>query len=194
MKRILCSLLLVTTLITCGCGKKELTPNELFQKMMDNMQNIESVTAKIDIEIDIEEEEKTVVDFGVDMKIQEKSEKSFLTAMDMKMKYGSMGINFDTYLDFNDTNFTMYMKNFVITIGREFGSGGREIGEMLAEKLNFTFYSERLAAKASEATGIDEEFFREVDEKQKKSFWYMFAMSNLLSDDLDTALRASSYK
>lgn len=86
------------------------------------------------------------------------------------------------------------MKNFVITIGREFGSGGREIGEILAEKLNFTFYSERLATKASEATGIDEEFFREVDEKQKKSFWYMFAMSNLLSDDLDTALRASSYK
>ena len=80
------------------------------------------------------------------------------------------------------------MKNFVVTIGREFGSGGREIGEALAEKLGFTFYSERLAAKASEATGIDEEFFREVDEKQKKSFWYMFAMSNLISDDLDTAL------
>lgn len=80
------------------------------------------------------------------------------------------------------------MKNFVVTIGREFGSGGREIGEALAEKLGFTFYSERLAAKASEATGIDEEFFRKVDEKQKKSFWYMFAMSNLLSDDLDTAL------
>ena len=80
------------------------------------------------------------------------------------------------------------MKNFVVTIGREFGSGGREIGESLAEKLGFTFYSERLATKASEATGIDEEFFRKVDEKQKKSFWYMFAMSNLLSDDLDTAL------
>ena len=80
------------------------------------------------------------------------------------------------------------MKNFVVTIGREFGSGGREIGEALAEKLGFTFYSERLAVKASEATGIDEEFFRKVDEKQKKSFWYMFAMSNLISDDLDTAL------
>lgn len=80
------------------------------------------------------------------------------------------------------------MKNFVVTIGREFGSGGREIGELLAEKLGFTFYSERLASKASEATGIDEEFFRKADEKQKNSFWYMFAMSNLLSDDLDTAL------
>ena len=80
------------------------------------------------------------------------------------------------------------MANFVVTIGREFGSGGREIGELLAAKLGFTFYSERLAAKASEATGIDEEFFRKADEKQKNSFWYMFAMSNLLSDDLDTAL------
>ena len=80
------------------------------------------------------------------------------------------------------------MKNFVITIGREFGSGGREIGEAIAEKLGFTFYSERLVSKASEATGIDESFFREVDEKQKKSFWYNFAMTNILSDGTEHSL------
>ena len=77
------------------------------------MQDVESVTAKLDIQIDIEEKEKTVVDFVVDMKLQEKSEKNFLTAMDMKIKYGSVNVDFDAYLDFNDTNFTMYMKNFV---------------------------------------------------------------------------------
>lgn len=80
------------------------------------------------------------------------------------------------------------MGNFVVTIGREFGSGGREIGEAIAEKLNFTFYSEKLVSKASEVTGIDESFFRKVDERQKKSFWYMFAMSNILSDGTEDSI------
>ena len=80
------------------------------------------------------------------------------------------------------------MGNFVVTIGREFGSGGREIGESIAEKLNFTFYSEKLVSKASEVTGIDESIFREVDERQKKSFWYMFAMTNILPDGTEESL------
>ena len=36
------------------------------------------------------------------------------------------------------------MANIVITIGREYGSGGREIGEKLAKELGFTFYDKEL--------------------------------------------------
>ena len=54
------------------------------------------------------------------------------------------------------------MKN-VITIGREYGSGGHEIGEMLAEELGFTFYNKDLISKIAENLCVSEEFVRNTD-------------------------------
>ena len=59
---------------------------------------------------------------------------------------------------------------FIITIGREYGSGGRFIGELLAKKLNISFYDENLLTKASEESGLSEFVFKSYDEKKDAFF------------------------
>lgn len=60
-------------------------------------------------------------------------------------------------------------KKIVITIAREYGSGGRTIGEMLAKELGIHFYDKELAKLASEDSGINEALFNTNDEKVKAS-------------------------
>lgn len=55
-------------------------------------------------------------------------------------------------------------QNFVITIGRQLGSGGRILGEELAHALNVAFYDKALIEKASAESGLDPEFFEQADE------------------------------
>jgi hypothetical protein len=59
------------------------------------------------------------------------------------------------------------MKNprFVITIGRQFGSGGREIGRRLADLFAIPYYDKELIATASKESGLDPEYFEKADEK-----------------------------
>ena len=71
----------------------------------------------------------------------------------------------------------------VITIGREFGSGGKYIGEKLAEELGMQLYDKEILNKVSEESGIDLKVLEEVDEKQEQSFWYTFARSMYSSAD-----------
>ncbi|MFA6770136.1 MAG: cytidylate kinase-like family protein [Bacteroidales bacterium] len=58
---------------------------------------------------------------------------------------------------------------FVITIGREFGSGGREIGEMVAAQLGIDFYDKKLIEIASQKSGINKELFENADESKSYS-------------------------
>lgn len=71
----------------------------------------------------------------------------------------------------------------VITIGREFGSGGKYIGERLAEELNMKLYDEELITRVSEERNIDIHLLNENDEKHKKSFWYTLAMASMSMSD-----------
>ena len=57
------------------------------------------------------------------------------------------------------------MKNYVITIARGYGSGGRTIGQMLAKELNIPYYDRELMRLASDESGINEELFAKADEK-----------------------------
>ena len=57
------------------------------------------------------------------------------------------------------------MDNYVITIGRSYGSGGRTMGKLLAEELGIDCYDMELLKKASEESGINESLFGESDEK-----------------------------
>lgn len=61
------------------------------------------------------------------------------------------------------------MSKFVITIARQYGSGGKTIGNMLAKELNVNCYSREILKMASEDSGINERFFNEVDEKLKNN-------------------------
>ena len=56
------------------------------------------------------------------------------------------------------------MKNFVITVARGFGSGGRNIAAMLANELGVHSYDKRILTLASQYSGYPEHFFREADE------------------------------
>lgn len=58
-------------------------------------------------------------------------------------------------------------KKFVITIARQFGSGGRTIGQMLAKELNVEYYDKDLIRKASEESGINMDLFAKADEKHR---------------------------
>ena len=54
---------------------------------------------------------------------------------------------------------------FIVNIGRQLGSGGREIGEKLAARLGIDFYDKELINLASEESGLCREFFEKADEK-----------------------------
>lgn len=56
-------------------------------------------------------------------------------------------------------------KQLIITIGREYGSGGHAIGEMLAEKLGIGFYDAEIIQRLSEKKGIKKETLSKYDEK-----------------------------
>ncbi len=57
------------------------------------------------------------------------------------------------------------MNKLIISIGRQFGSGGRVIGKALAEKLNIDYYDKELLLLAAKESGIASEFFEQKDEK-----------------------------
>ncbi len=66
----------------------------------------------------------------------------------------------------------------IITISREFGSGGREIGRTLARDLDIPFYDKELLEIASKESGICEELFVKNDESYTNSFLFSLVMGN----------------
>lgn len=68
------------------------------------------------------------------------------------------------------------MANKIYTIGREFGSGGREVGEKLAAKLGIKLYDKELLQQAAKDSGFCEEIFENHDEKTTNSFLYSLVM------------------
>ena len=64
----------------------------------------------------------------------------------------------------------------IITIGRQYGSGGKEKGKRLAEYYNIPFYDKELLKIAARESGICEEMFESYDEKPTTSFLYSLVM------------------
>lgn len=64
----------------------------------------------------------------------------------------------------------------IITIARQYGSGGRAIGRKLAEKLEVPFYDKELLERAANDSGICKELFENHDEKPTNSFLYSLVM------------------
>lgn len=61
------------------------------------------------------------------------------------------------------------MENFVINLGRQLGSGGRKIGQALATHYGIPFYDKQLITLAAEESGLDVRFFKQNDERNKRS-------------------------
>ena len=68
--------------------------------------------------------------------------------------------------------------HFCITIGRELGSGGRRIGELVAAKLGISFYDKELLSLASKESGLEKGFFEKADERQA---WSLFGITEYYS-------------
>ena len=64
----------------------------------------------------------------------------------------------------------------IITIGRQFGSGGKDIGKMLAEQLGYEFYDKEMLNRAATESGLCKEIFETHDEKPTNSFLYSLVM------------------
>lgn len=78
--------------------------------------------------------------------------------------------------------------NTVITIGRQFGSAGREIGEKLAEYFGIKCYDKELLTRAAKESGFCEEMIQNHDERPTNSFLY-----NLVMDTYSFGYNTSSF-
>lgn len=78
--------------------------------------------------------------------------------------------------------------NTVITIGRQFGSGGREIGEKVADYFGIKCYDKELLSRAAKESGFCEEMIQNHDERPTNSFLY-----NLVMDTYSFGYNASSF-
>lgn len=79
----------------------------------------------------------------------------------------------------------------IITISREFGSGGREIGKMIAEQLKIPFYDKELIEIAAKESGIDKELFEENDNRTSKGFHLLGALGYSLGGPLSSITQLS---
>lgn len=70
------------------------------------------------------------------------------------------------------------MKHMIITIAREYGSGGRLIGQRLAEELNIPFYDKKLITLAAQESGFAEDFVAKTEQKKTFSFFYNLYMTS----------------
>lgn len=64
----------------------------------------------------------------------------------------------------------MTSSELIIVIGRQFGSGGREIGQKLAERLGVPYYDKRLLAEAARAFGLQSDVLARSDERRPSMF------------------------
>ncbi len=78
--------------------------------------------------------------------------------------------------------------NTIVTIGRQFGSGGREIGEKVSEHFGIKCYDKELLSRAAKESGFCEEMIQNHDERPTNSFLY-----NLVMDTYSFGYNASSF-
>ncbi|MEG2653861.1 MAG: cytidylate kinase-like family protein, partial [Ruthenibacterium sp.] len=69
-------------------------------------------------------------------------------------------------------------EHLVFCIGRQFGSGGHEIGEGVAKKLNIPCYDKEILKQAAQESGIVEDLFEKADEKPTSSFLYTLSVGS----------------
>ena len=69
------------------------------------------------------------------------------------------------------------MQKYIVTIGRQFGSGGIMIAYMLSQKLGIPLYDKKMVTLASQASGLPEDVVAEYEQKRSSSFLYSLYMS-----------------
>ena len=86
------------------------------------------------------------------------------------------------------------MKNRIITISREFGSGGRTIGKMVAEKLGIPCYDAEIIQKMADETGFAPEYVKEAGEYSPGSFFSAAFSNRMFSPTNEDILWQHQYR
>ncbi len=76
-------------------------------------------------------------------------------------------------------------KNLVITLERQYGSGGLEVGELVAQKLGIPCYSQEILEKAAQTCNIPEEYIESTQENVSQSFLYQLSMASKTGESVD---------
>ena len=75
------------------------------------------------------------------------------------------------------------MAKRIITISREFGSGGRFIGEEVAKKLGIAYYDKNIIGQIAEKSGLSPEYIQENAELSPKKGLFAYAFSVVISQE-----------
>ena len=98
--------------------------------------------------------------------------------------YPCLAVTGETDLKFTVGKAMVITMNQIITIGREFGSGGREFGRRLAEELGFEYYDNEILTEISNHTSMSEEYIKQVTE-QRPHRLYPITVGHTLSFEQD---------
>ena len=82
--------------------------------------------------------------------------------------------------------------NKIITIGREFGSGGRELGRRLARELGFDYYDKEILTEIAKHTSLSEEYVQQVVENQPRQLYPITVGRSFLYVDTQPLQQASA--
>ena len=82
--------------------------------------------------------------------------------------------------------------NKIITIGREFGSGGRELGRRLARELGFDYYDKEILTEIAKHTSLSEEYVQQVVENQPRQLFPITVGRSFLYVDTQPLQQAST--
>ena len=82
--------------------------------------------------------------------------------------------------------------NKVITISRQYGSGGREVGQKLADYYGIPFYDNEIISHAAKESGFSEVAFERAEEKATNSFLYSLAMGMSAYGNMDLGISSMS--
>lgn len=80
-----------------------------------------------------------------------------------------------------------YMGKVIISIGRQYGSGGRFIGRLVAEKLGIPFYDKELIAIAAKEGNLNEDMIENLDETSSNRFFYALPTSGFMPSTISTS-------
>lgn len=84
-------------------------------------------------------------------------------------------------------------ENLIITISRQYGSGGREIGRRLAERLGIPYYDKELIILAAERSGYARSLFEEADQKASNSMIFSLMRAESMVNSYDLPLNDKIY-
>ena len=74
----------------------------------------------------------------------------------------------------------------IITISREFGSGGRTVGKLVAEKLGYKYYDKEIIEKVAEETGFSKSFISQRGEHSPSASMFSYSFMGRSHDGLST--------